>query len=111
MLLPRLAEQNYHLPRLSLESSLNSVATHLRLCIPQLTSLEICSGAGRQALGLEMAGFGHLALVEIRPPASSPCDKNGHIGMLLRATYILLTEEAVLYNGLKREHERPQQLR
>ena len=29
------------------------------------TSVEICSGAGGQALGLEMAGFEHVALVEI----------------------------------------------
>jgi DNA (cytosine-5)-methyltransferase 1 len=35
----------------------------------QFTSLEICSGAGGQALGLEMAGFEHAALVEIEPPA------------------------------------------
>ena len=30
-----------------------------------LTSVEICAGAGGQALGLEMAGFKHLAAVEI----------------------------------------------
>lgn len=32
-----------------------------------LTSIEICAGAGGQALGLERAGFGHLAAVEIDP--------------------------------------------
>jgi DNA (cytosine-5)-methyltransferase 1 len=31
----------------------------------QLTSLEICAGAGGQALGLELAGFTHAAAVEI----------------------------------------------
>lgn len=31
----------------------------------QFTSVEICAGAGGQALGLELAGFHHLALVEI----------------------------------------------
>jgi DNA (cytosine-5)-methyltransferase 1 len=31
----------------------------------RLTSIEICAGAGGQALGLEMAGFRHLATVEI----------------------------------------------
>ena len=29
-----------------------------------LTSIEICAGAGGQALGLERAGFSHVVLVE-----------------------------------------------
>ncbi|MBK7259426.1 MAG: DNA cytosine methyltransferase [Ignavibacteriae bacterium] len=32
-----------------------------------LTSVEICAGAGGQALGLERAGFHHAALIEIDP--------------------------------------------
>lgn len=35
----------------------------------KLTSLEICGGAGGQALGLERAGFEHLAVVELDPHA------------------------------------------
>ena len=32
-----------------------------------MRSIEFCAGAGGQALGLEQAGFGHEALVEIEP--------------------------------------------
>ena len=34
-----------------------------------LISIEICAGAGGQALGLERAGFEHVSLVEIEAPA------------------------------------------
>ena len=33
------------------------------------TSIEICAGAGGQAIGLEQAGFNHKALIEIEPIA------------------------------------------
>ena len=34
-----------------------------------LTSVEICTGAGGQALGLQQAGFAHAAVVEINADA------------------------------------------
>ncbi|KPH97624.1 DNA-cytosine methyltransferase [Actinobacteria bacterium OK074] len=43
---------------------------------PEFTSIEICAGAGGQAIGLHEAGFGHLALVEIDPHAAATLQKN-----------------------------------
>ncbi|ADO68044.1 DNA cytosine methyltransferase [Stigmatella aurantiaca] len=37
----------------------------LRTRRPSLTAIEICAGAGGQAIGLDMAGFEHVAAVEI----------------------------------------------
>ncbi|MFJ5685566.1 DNA cytosine methyltransferase [Streptomyces sp. NPDC093099] len=41
-----------------------------------LTSIEICAGAGGQAIGLHQAGFKHLALVEIDKYAAKTLEEN-----------------------------------
>lgn len=40
-----------------------------KIDMSQFNSLEMCAGAGGQALGLEMVGFNHAALVELEPTA------------------------------------------
>ncbi|MFF7992399.1 DNA cytosine methyltransferase [Kitasatospora xanthocidica] len=43
---------------------------------PPLTSIEICAGAGGQAVGLHHAGFEHYALVELDPHAVASLGRN-----------------------------------
>lgn len=40
------------------------------------TSLEICAGAGGQAMGLERAGWNHVGLVEIEAAACATLSLN-----------------------------------
>lgn len=57
-----------------------------------LSSVEMCAGAGGQALGLEMAGFRHEALVEIERPF---CDTL----RLNRPSWNICQEDLSLFDG------------
>lgn len=55
---------------------MNHVASASKDEMTSLTSLEICAGAGGQALGLESAGFEHVAAVEIERIACDTLELN-----------------------------------
>jgi DNA (cytosine-5)-methyltransferase 1 len=62
-----------------------------------LTCLEICAGAGGQSLGLEMAGFHHLAAVELDPDACETLRLNRPDWKVLEQDVHLF--DATTYNG------------
>ncbi|WP_371792063.1 DNA (cytosine-5-)-methyltransferase [Streptomyces sp. NBC_01471] len=61
----------------------------------QLTSIEICAGAGGQALGLHAAGFRHLALVEIDKHAAATLRHN----VKLRPEWEWEKEHCLIHEG------------
>ncbi len=61
--------------------------------IPLMNSLEICAGAGGQALGLEEAGFEHSALVEIDVNCCATLRWN-------RPTWNVVQEDVAEFNGV-----------
>ncbi len=48
-----------------------------RVTPTSFTSVEVCAGAGGQALGLHQAGFEHIALVELEVIACGMLRQNG----------------------------------
>lgn len=58
----------------------------------RLTSVEVCAGAGGQALGLEKAGFEHTALIEMDPHACETLRLN-------RPTWKVIEEDIHLIDG------------
>ena len=57
-----------------------------------LKSIEICAGAGGQALGLEMAGFKHIALVEYEKKYCETLKKN-------RSEWNIICEDVKNFSG------------
>ncbi|MFC4215749.1 DNA cytosine methyltransferase [Pseudophaeobacter arcticus] len=65
-----------------------------------LTSVELCAGAGGQALGLERAGFDHTALVEIDKHCCATLRHNRPNWNVLEEDVRLFKEDASAYRGI-----------
>ena len=65
-----------------------------------LTSVELCAGAGGQALGLERAGFDHTALVEIDKHCCATLRHNRPNWNVLEEDVRRFKEEAGSYKGI-----------
>ncbi len=65
-----------------------------------LTSIELCAGAGGQALGLEMAGFEHEALVEIDPHCCNTLRHNRPSWNVLEEDLKVFKESASKFKGV-----------
>lgn len=65
-----------------------------------LTSIELCAGAGGQALGLEQAGFSHEALVEIDKHCCNTLTHNRQSWNVLQQDVRIFKENAAQYAGI-----------
>ncbi|MFZ7093745.1 DNA cytosine methyltransferase [Primorskyibacter sp. 2E233] len=65
-----------------------------------LSSLELCAGAGGQALGLEKAGFGHEALVEIDKHCCNTLRYNRPSWNVFEEDMRLFKQDAENYKGI-----------
>lgn len=65
-----------------------------------LTSVELCAGAGGQALGLERAGFDHTALVEIDKHCCNTLRHNRPNWNVLEEDMRLFKDRAADYRGM-----------
>jgi len=65
-----------------------------------LTSVELCAGAGGQALGLENAGFAHSALVEIDKHCCNTLRHNRPEWNVLEEDMRIFKERAADYKGM-----------
>lgn len=65
-----------------------------------LTSVELCAGAGGQALGLETAGFSHTALVEIDKHCCNTLRHNRPNWNVLEEDMLIFKERAADYKGM-----------
>lgn len=65
-----------------------------------LTSVELCAGAGGQALGLERAGFAHTALVEIDKHCCNTLRHNRPTWNVLEEDMCLFKDRAADFRGM-----------
>jgi len=65
-----------------------------------LTSVEICAGAGGQALGLEKAGFAHTALVEIDKHCCNTLRHNRPAWNVIEEDVRLFKDRAAAFRGM-----------
>lgn len=65
-----------------------------------LTSVELCAGAGGQAVGLEQAGFHHSALVEIDPHCCATLRANRPGWNVIEDDLRLFKDRAAAYAGI-----------